>query len=149
MTTQASNFLFLKEEWQDLWEIAQEAEQYCLSVPRHAANLCRISLETAIHWMYDNDAQLDIPYDKTLFNLMKQPSFENLVPYQIRNDIHAIRQAGNIADHTQQKIAPREALLCVENLHRFLQFFAREYSEEDFTPQSFNEFLVPTSIEDK
>jgi type I restriction enzyme, R subunit len=75
--SQSSNFSFLQEEWKDLWRIASEAEQHCLTIPRHTANLCRIGVEASIHWMYDNDEDLSIPYDKRLYSLMTQASFSS------------------------------------------------------------------------
>jgi type I restriction enzyme R subunit len=139
----ASNFTFLESEFPFLYEIAEEAERYCLSIPRHAANLCRISLEAAVKWMYDNDPDLSVPYDKSLFSLLKEPSFEAVVPYLTREKVHFIRKLGNNADHSNRKINGNETLQSVKCLYFFLQHFARLYAEQDFKPALFDETLVP------
>ena len=140
--SQSSNFSFLQTEWPDLWDAAQEAETYCQSVPRHTANLCRIALETAIHWMYNNDPDLSVPYDKTLYNLMTEASFRQDVPRSIQDKIHALRKAANLADHKISRVSGHDGLLCLKSLHSFLQYFARSYSEHDFKLQTFDETLL-------
>lgn len=143
LMSSSSNFSFLQAEWPDLWDAAQEAEEYCLSVPRHTANLCRIALEDAIHWMYNNDQDLAIPYDKSLYSLMTEASFRREVPPRIQDKLHALRKAANLADHKISKVSGHDALLCLTCLHSFLQYFARCYAAHDFTLQPFDETLLP------
>ena len=146
---QSSNFAFLQFEWSDLWSAATEAEQHCLATPRHAINLCRISLENAIKWMYENDADLSVPYDKSLYSLMTQPSFKEFINGNLQDKIHAIRLAGNQTAHATREPKAREALLCVTNLHTFLQYFARLYTESKHTFVTFNEALVPPAQDNR
>ena len=143
LMSHSSNFSFLQTEWPDLWQASQEAEQYCLSVPRHTANLCRIALENAIHWMYNHDQDLSIPYDKSLFSLMTEASFRQDVPPAIQDKLHALRKTANLADHQIRQVSHPDALLCLRCLHSFLRYFARCYSQHDMAPQAFDETLLP------
>ncbi len=144
-----SNFFFLKDEYQELYEIAVEAEMYCFDLPRHSANLCRIGLEAAIHWMYEYDAELDVPYDKTLHSLITTNSFRVFVNPSLQEKLHYIRKLGNLADHSKQKIRKEESLISVKNLHSFLMFFTRSYAERSVNFKIFDESIIPTTTVDK
>ncbi len=65
-----SNFLFLKSEWQDIYQDAREAEKLVLASPKASAILSRSALETAVNWIYDNDYGLTRPYDNRLAALL-------------------------------------------------------------------------------
>ena len=58
-----SNFLFLKTEWSSIYKEATEAEQLTLTSLKASAVIARSALEKAIQWLYDNDMDLQYPYD--------------------------------------------------------------------------------------
>ena len=43
-----------------------EAEKHVFTAPPYAAVLCRKSLEEWIRWLYENDSDLEMPYDTSL-----------------------------------------------------------------------------------
>lgn len=141
-----SNFQFLKAEFSEIHEVTIEAEQFCLTIPRHTANLCRIALESALHWMYEFDPELEVPYDKTLHSLLTTNSFRSFLPAHMQEKLHYIRKLGNLADHSRQNIRREESLISIQNLHSFLQYFARSYAEEDFKLRIFDETVLPASL---
>lgn len=60
-----SNFLFLKTEWSSIYKEATEAEQLTLTSLKASAVIARSALEKAIQWLYDNDMDLQYPYDSS------------------------------------------------------------------------------------
>ena len=60
-----SNFLFLKTEWSSIYKEATEAEQLTLTSLKASAVIARSALEKAIQWLYDNDMDLQYPYDRS------------------------------------------------------------------------------------
>ena len=74
----SSNFSFLKNEWADIYDTAQKAEQYAFTEPTVSAFLCRKALEEMLSWLYDHDSSLELP-TKEQFNLndlIREPSFQ-------------------------------------------------------------------------
>ena len=65
-----SNFSFLKEEFLQLYYEAAIAEKYTFTASKYAALQCRITLELGVNWLYDNDVDLERPYDTTLSALL-------------------------------------------------------------------------------
>ena len=61
-----SNFQFLRTEFKPLFEPAKSAEQLVYSDPRACCVRARHALEQSVHWLYDNDRDLRMPYDRSL-----------------------------------------------------------------------------------
>ena len=132
-----TNFQFLEKEWHELFSFAVKAESMCLSEPVVSALFSRISLEKAIHWMFEKDPDLEMPFDTSLANLMNNWSFVNRLPGQIRNSLHLVRKIGNFAAHGQEisKTQSEQSLLI---LYDFLTYFAVSYSKTEFNKSKFN-----------
>lgn len=138
-----SNFSNIPEQWFSLTEAVTEAEQNVYHAPSYAAMLCRKNLEEWVRWLYQHDADLELPYDTTLNSLMHAHAFKNLVaPIQFQQ-INLIRKLGNTAVHTNTKIKPEEALHALHLLHGFIAWVVAAYSEEKLTFPPFDESLVP------
>lgn len=60
----ASQFYFLQNEFIEIYKHARRAEELALSDPRSACFYARLSLETAIKWMYLSDKSLRSPYER-------------------------------------------------------------------------------------
>jgi type I restriction enzyme R subunit len=138
-----SNFSFIPKTWAALAEAPIEAEQNIYHAPSYAAMLCRKSLEEWIRWLYQHDADLDLPYDTTLNALMHTQAFKSLIaPIQF-NQINFIRKQGNTAVHTNTKIKPEEALHALHLLHGFIKWIVAAYHETKIVIPTFDESLVP------
>jgi len=139
-----SNFDFLKGQWAQFYEVANEAEQLVYAYPKFCAISCRSSLEAFIYWMYDNDGDLKIPYEKKLSNLIHEPSFKNVIFLDsIFREINYIRRLGNEAAHNSKKITPEEALGSIKYLYRFANYIVKYYSACEYGPSLFDESLIP------
>lgn len=140
-----SNFAFLETSWPDFYAPAREAEQYVRSAPRLAALNCRIALENAIRWIFDNDSSLTLPHQPNLAALLHESTFRSLLGTFHFQGANYIRKVGNDAAH--QKIAPSadDAFAALRHLHGFLAWVAAAYSTERPTLPAFNEQLLPAA----
>ena len=145
-----TNFRFLESEWLELFKYAVKAESMCLPEPDLSALFCRITLEKAIHWMFENDPDLEMPYDTSLANLMNNWAFGNRLPGQIRDSLHLVRKIGNLAAHGQE-IAKKQSEQALLILYDFLAWFAGAYGKIEFKKPRFNFSLIsealPTSVQ--
>ncbi|MFZ4102769.1 MAG: DEAD/DEAH box helicase family protein, partial [Sphingobacterium thalpophilum] len=138
-----SNFSNIPLQWAALAEAPIEAEQNIYHAPSYAAMLCRKNLEEWIRWMYQHDADLELPYDTSLNSLMHAHAFKNLVAPVQFYQINLIRKLGNAAVHNNTKIKPEEALHTLHLLHGFITWVVAAYNEEKVSLPAFNESLVP------
>ena len=141
-----SNFLFIQSTWPELFKNAREAEKFAHTAPVTSAFYSRLTLEMAVNWLYENDYYLEEPYNKSLSSLMSQPSFRNLVPLDIYNDLNYIRKTGNNAVHGK-KISRSTSYPALNFLFRFLVWFANKYSAHPPGKLTFDESLIPRESE--
>lgn len=137
-----SNFSFIPDNWDSIARAPQEAELHVYGAPLYAAMLCRKSLEEWVRWMYEHDADLELPYDTSLSSLMHDQGFKNIVAPNQFNQINLIRKSGNNAVHTNAKIKPQEALHILRLLHGFIGWVVQVYHEEKIKVPVFDESLV-------
>lgn len=123
-----SNFQFLLPEFKPLYEPAKGAEQLVHSDPRACCMRTRHALEQAVHWLYENDRDLRMPYDNSLGVLLTQPAFEKLLPPHIHQKARLIQKLGNQAVHGNQRIGSGDALRLVRELFHLLFWLARTYT---------------------
>src|SRR3546814_7933274 len=69
----------------------------------------RHALEQAVHWLYGNDRDLRMPYDRSLNVLLTQPGFEQLLPPHIHQKARLIQKVGNQAVHGNQRVGSGDA----------------------------------------
>jgi type I restriction enzyme R subunit len=89
-----------------------------------------MALELGINWMYNNDPELEKPYDTTLNSLMKHYDFKNQLNHKLYTDIDIIRKAGNLAIHNKP-VSPVDSEKAIVNLFYFSKWFAKSYAETD------------------
>lgn len=130
-----SNFEFLRKEWNDIFQLAQEAEMYIYALPNHTCLTNRKALEKTIKWMYENDADLIKPYDTSLNALICEDSFANKIPQRLILKVNNVRQQGNKVAHEDKKLSSQVALKSTEALFEFLQWFYMYYSSEKPTTE--------------
>ena len=144
-----SNFQFLLPEFKSLFEPAKGAEQLVFSDTRACCMRTRHALEQAVHWLYENDRDLRMPYDRTLNVLMTQPEFERLLPPPILQKARLIQRFGNQAVHGKQPIGPGDSLRLVRELFHVLFWLARTYtrlSDPKSIEARFDDKLVPKLV---
>ena len=137
-----SNFLFLHNEWPELFKEAKEAEKHALTSPKASAIIARSALELGVRWLYDNDADLDWPYDTKLAALIHHQEFIEILKPSMFREINLIRKIGNNAAHGKS-VNQEESIVCLKNLFRFCSFIAVYYSEEDVEVPYFSMSKVP------
>lgn len=142
MTT--TNFSFLTNEWADIYETAQKAENNTFSDPTVSAFLCRKALEEMVTWLYDHDGSLELP-NKNQFNLndlLRTRDFQQSWGSQFGNELLLVKTTGNDAAHNSRKIQSTESLACVKILFRFCFFVVRSLSENPPEYKPFDENLI-------
>ena len=142
-----SNFKFLLSDpgFASFAEVAMAAEKILHIDPAACILNCRRAMEFAVKWMYSVDKELEMPYQDNLQSLMTREEFRSIVGPDIWRRMDLIRKKGNTAAHDTGKISQAAALLCLENLHIFLDFVAYCYGSE-YTETKFDASLVPTGI---
>lgn len=137
-----SNFHFLQNEWDFLFQSAVEAEQSAKTAPVTSAFYARLSLEKMVNWLYENEGCLNQPYNSNLAARLGEQSFKEIIPPSIYRDIDFIRREGNLAAH-QGKSSSKVSVPCVRFLFRFLSWTVKMYSETPPEIAAFDESLIP------
>ena len=137
-----SNFQFLHKEWPGIFKEAKEAEQLTLTSPKASAIIARSALEKAVQWLYDNDEELEWPYDTKLSSLIHEQCFREIIKPTIFREINLIRLTGNNAAHGKS-ITHDQSIASIKNLFRFLSFLGLYYSEDEVAPPIFNMGQIP------
>ena len=142
-----SNFKFLLSDpaFAPFMDVAMAAEKILHIDPAACILNCRRAMEFAVKWMYSVDKELEMPYQDNLQSLMTREEFRQIVGNDLWQRMDFIRKKGNTAAHNTGKITEAVAMLCLENLHIFLDFVAYCYAEE-YTETKFDPKLVPTGV---
>ncbi|MBQ4583207.1 MAG: DEAD/DEAH box helicase family protein [Oscillospiraceae bacterium] len=132
------DFLTLDPQFNTFSDVAVSAEKIMHIDPAAGVINCRRAMEFAVKWMYSVDGELVIPYQDTLVSLMNTPEFRDIVDVNLWQRMDFIRRMGNTAAHTGKKITGAQGLLCLQNLHVFMDFvaccYAAEYTQTVFDP---------------
>lgn len=145
----ASNFDFLAKEFPRIHEEIKQAEQHTFAAPRYAALLCRSTLELTLFWLYENDDEFEMPYDKSLNGLLNDHTFRDGIRPSVWEELNAIRLLGNVAahggkSHRVKTIRDTEALKVLKYSFSFLSWVAKHYSVRIPEIPVFTESLIPT-----
>ncbi len=139
----ASNFDFLKIGWVTLHEDAVETELNVFLAPRTGVFYARRALERAVLWLYANDAGLKKPYQENLAALIHEPTFKDILPPGLFQNVRLIHKLGNLAVHSDTSINSTDALHSTRMLHAVLSWVARIYSRTSEPVPPFDDSLVP------
>lgn len=138
-----SNFQFISGKWPDIFNRLEKAEELAISDPRTSLAYSRMGLELVVNWMFENDPVLELPFDTSLNGLLQDYNFIHQVPSKIRNDLHLIRKAGNLALHNKS-VNNQDSLQAIENSFYFTRFLALSYAPNECEkPGMFNWDLIP------
>ena len=144
-----SNFQFLAPEFKALLEPATGAEQLVYSDPRACCMRTRHALEQVVHWLYEHDRDLRMPYDTGLNVLLTQTEFVRLLPPPIHQKARLIQKFGNQAVHAKQPVGYSDAMKLVRELFHVLFWLARTYtraSDPKSIAAEFDEKRVPRLV---
>ncbi|WP_372750824.1 DEAD/DEAH box helicase family protein [Labilibaculum sp.] len=138
-----SNFSFLQGEWATIFKHVQKAEQRVKTEPISAAFYCRLTLESTVNQIYQENF-LDRPYNADLYSMMNQDEFRQLMDVDCFSGVFMhTRRIGNRASHGE-RIDSKEALVALRYLYDFLKWFALRYNLSTPTlPDRFDENLIP------
>lgn len=137
-----SNFEFLKNEWNDIYQLVKEAEDYISQFPNQTCANNRKALEKTVAWMYENDYKLRKPYDSSsIYSLICEPCFTNRIPRDLIIKINDVRHIGNRAIHDSQTY--KDARKSIESLFYFLYWFYKEYTREPIQEFRFDSTIIP------
>ncbi|WP_242065488.1 DEAD/DEAH box helicase family protein [Trichocoleus sp. FACHB-262] len=141
----ASNFDFLHSRYPTLFEHAAHAESLVYAAPRASCFYARFTLEQAVHWLYENDPYLQLPYDESLGALIHEPTFQDNLKPGLFPKVRAIQKMGNTAVHAATLITEKDALRLVEELFHFLYWLSRSYSPnaKNHPSVTFDRNLIP------
>ncbi len=125
MTSSATQFGFLHAE---IAKDAARVEATVNSDPRTACFYARRTLEQIVGWMYDNDSDLQRPWETQLASLLAAPSFLKHVPAGIVAKARLIKDLGNNAVHGRSPVRHGDALVAAKELFHVAYWFARTYT---------------------
>lgn len=140
----SSNFEVLRSEWPGLFEWARRCEVAVRSDPRAACFYARLTLESAVFWLYDADGSLKMPYESSLNALLHEPTFKNLLPQPVWYKAKQIKDLGNKAAHKGRNPSPQDSMMAVKDLFHVMYWLAANYSKQPPADLQFDESLVPT-----
>jgi type I restriction enzyme R subunit len=120
-----------------------DAEKHTYTAPAYTAVLCRKSLEEWIRWLYENDADLEEPYDTSLNSLLHNQDLRDLLAPSLFKQVNLVRKLGNDAVHASSRIHPEEALHVLNIMHGFTSWVMRVYSEERINVPTFDASIIP------
>ena len=124
-----SQFEFLKADFPQLFEHAHKAERAALSDPRGACFWARLTLETALKWLFEREAALRKPYGRELAALIAEPSLTALTGPAITTKARYIKDQGNRAAHDSGKrLTEQDASGTVSELFEVCYWIARTYA---------------------
>ena len=142
-----TNFHFL-QEWPETQQECTNAEAHVYKQPRFSAILCRSALEKMVHWIYENDSNLELPYDTKLSSLIHEYEFSANIGDALFRQINLIRKIGNSGAHGK-KVSAYSATIAIKALHSFAAYLSQYYGEEIHTIDLFDESLLKQESEEK
>ena len=98
-------------------------------------------MELLLNWVYDIDAEYELPYQNTLAAKLRADCFQRDVPPKIIRELEYIRRIGNNAVHNR-RINTNETLAGIKFLFHFCQYVIRTYTDAAF-PDTFDESIIP------
>ncbi len=147
MSSNPSNFDFLKKEFMGLLDPCRKAEKNGMDDPRTSCFYARRALEKTIQWQYQHDKRLNEPYDNNLAAMLQEASYQKLLRPELKPKVEIIRKLGNMAVHSNKPIRQYDALQCCKELHYFMFWIARLYNRlgrEQYPAIEWDQSLVPT-----
>jgi type I restriction enzyme R subunit len=126
----STNFHFLATEFKVFYDRAHRAELSVITDPRASLFYARMALEVAVNWMFVNDEELELPYDKSLHSLLLDQTFKEQFNHSLYGELHLIKKTGNLAAHNNP-VNDVDSSTIIEHLFYFARWFAKSYAQTD------------------
>ena len=123
-----SNFAFLRDEFQPLWESATRMERIAMADARAGCFYARRTVEQLTSWLYEHDRNLKTPYSTKLAALLEEPTFSKVVDPQIRAKLNFVRLLGNQAVHSRKRIRQWDALQATKEVFHCCFWLVSHYT---------------------
>lgn len=123
-----SHFTFLRAEWPAVYEAAVKAEQAVFADARTACFYARRALELAVAWLYQHDSSLRLPYQENLSALIHEPTFKATAGAAVFAKARVIKELGNLAVHSHQRVTETDALAAVRELFHVCYWLVHTYA---------------------
>ncbi|WP_295220770.1 DEAD/DEAH box helicase family protein [uncultured Chryseobacterium sp.] len=143
-----SNFSNYPSQFESIISSAKEAEKYLFENLEVTGLYLRKALEQWVHFIYENEPSLRLPYDTSINSLMKDNAFVDVIDNPtLLNIMHAIRQLGNKAVHNtgRSKITESQAIHSLNLLHNISYYLMSLYDDVHLVKPKFEESLIPVS----
>jgi type I restriction enzyme, R subunit len=126
-----SNFQFLEKDWGEFVNDAIAMERLVRFDPKAACGRARHLIEQVVLWMYENDEDLEMPYDTAFYNITNQVPFKKIIGYKVYEKINLIRRKGNRALHEKGRVTEDEALAICEEAFHVMYWLYSTYTTDD------------------
>ncbi|WP_018631760.1 DEAD/DEAH box helicase family protein [Neomegalonema perideroedes] len=124
-----SQFAFLSADFPDLLSHAAKAEALALSDPRGACFWARLTLETALKWLYRSEPALSHPYGRELAVLIAEPSLTKLAGVAVVAKARYVKDQGNRAAHDGSRPPDaQDAATALRELFHICYWLAHTYA---------------------
>ena len=146
-----ANFSFLADnaDYRSFSKDCIDAEESLQSSYDSCVKLVRTAVDAAVKWVYDKDKNLSAQRKKmppakkdSLFDLIANPSFEQMIGKALASKLHYCRKAGNEAIHNAKEFTVEEGVQCLRNLFDFVQWLDSRYGK-NFKPRTFDTDDIP------
>jgi type I restriction enzyme R subunit len=141
-----TNFTHIESQWPDVYRELIRAEAYALKEPRFSAIQCRAALEKALYWIYDHDADLELPYQPSLHGMLTQEAFRNDLHPSLLHSLDMVRRVGNNGAHAKS-VFKHESVASLKAMYMFSVYMVKYYgsSSLEILPFSEDHFKEGTS----
>ncbi|HUQ69236.1 MAG TPA: DEAD/DEAH box helicase family protein [Planctomycetaceae bacterium] len=126
-----------------LHEDAVQTERNVYLSPRTGVFYARRTLERTVQWLYAHDAGLAKPFQEHLSALIHEPTFRDILPPGLFQQVRLIVKLGNQAVHNDTPINASDALHTTRMLHAFVGWVARIYGKPQPMVAPFEDSLLP------
>ncbi|MCF1752346.1 type I restriction-modification system endonuclease [Mariniradius sediminis] len=139
-----SNFSFLEIDFPILFNIGQSAEFNLHQDPVTCIFKLRQFAERITEILFE-EHRLDFPFENSFHNRLKTLEMEQLLPAQVKDLMHTIKQKGNIAVH-QNKGTAEDARNLLFSTFKVAKWFYQTYSEK-YEDINGIKFVVPEKLD--
>lgn len=120
-----SNFSYLENEFPILFNIGQAAEFNLYQDPVTCLFKLRQFGEKLSELLFEKH-HLEFPYENSFHNRLKTLEFEGIIPAQVKDLLHGIKNKGNLAVH-QNKGSIEEAKELLLSSFKIAKWFYQTY----------------------
>jgi tetratricopeptide (TPR) repeat protein len=127
-------FIFLKQQWIDIYEASTKADINIEEEPRASGMFCRSALELLVKKIYDYDSRLafEDSHSIELRKLINSSIFKQTVGNKLVELSNSVVTFGNKAIHRwDEDFTTYEAQISIESFYKIAVWFANEYSAQN------------------